>query len=92
MSDMIVSDKATMDDPVSSARGGSSSKLFDLRSLVAVVLGLYGLMLLVTGFFDSAATLTKAGGLQVNLYFGIILVLTSMFFVVWRMIAPIRPN
>ena len=77
-------------DPVSSAEEGASSKLFDLRVLIGIVLGIYGLMLFVTGLTDTKASLAKADGLPINLWFGIFLIVIAGVFFVWRRLAPIH--
>lgn len=77
-------------DPVTSAEEGASGTLFDLRVLIGVVLGIYGVMLFVTGLTDTKASLAKADGLPINLWFGVFLVVIAALFFIWRRVAPVH--
>ncbi|MBW8729795.1 MAG: hypothetical protein JF622_02085 [Terrabacter sp.] len=61
---------------------------FDIRNFIGALLGLYGLILLVMGIFGDQA-LQKTGGVNANLWAGIVLLLMSAFFFVWARIKPI---
>jgi uncharacterized membrane protein YidH (DUF202 family) len=64
--------------------------VFDIRALIGLLLGIYGVMLLVTGVVaTSQAELAKANGVNVNLYTGIGLVLASAVFFVWARLRPV---
>ncbi len=63
---------------------------FDVRNFIGALLGLYGVILLVTGlFFTSDADRAKADGVNVNLWAGIGLVLVSAFFLTWARLKPV---
>lgn len=64
--------------------------LFDVRSIIGLLLGLYGLVLLLTGIFGtSAAAKAKAVGVNANLWVGIALLIVGGFFLVWAITRPI---
>lgn len=61
-----------------------SNQLFDLRGLISLVLGLYGMLLFIAGLQDNPTTLTKAGGMPINLWMGVALLIVALLFVVWQ--------
>lgn len=61
---------------------------FDVRVLIAGLLGLYGLVLTVLGLTDGAAELAKADGLRINLWVGVALLTVAAFFAAWAALAP----
>ena len=63
--------------------------LFDIRFIIAVLLGLYGLIVLVNGLFTTDAQLDKADGLNINLYAGIGMIVVAATFVLWARLRPI---
>lgn len=65
------------------------TKLFDLRYVIAGLLGLYGVVLVVRGLFDGPAELARAAGTAVNLWTGIALVVVSALFLIWARVRPL---
>lgn len=63
--------------------------LFDIRFIIGALIGLYGVILVVTGFFTSDAQMEKADGLNINLYAGIGMVLFGVGFGVWARLRPV---
>jgi hypothetical protein len=63
--------------------------LFDMRIIIAGLIGLYGLIVLVTGFFTSDKQLDKADGLNINVAAGIGMIVVSVLFAVWARWRPI---
>jgi uncharacterized membrane protein len=63
---------------------------FDVRNFIGALLGIYGVILLVTGlFFTSDAAKSKADGVNVNLWTGIALIVVSAFFITWARLKPV---
>lgn len=63
---------------------------FDIRNIIGIVLGTYGVILTVMGlFFSSPEQLDKAGGLHANLIAGIVLVLVAAVFFTWTRLRPL---
>ncbi len=85
-----MSDQHRLDAPDPDEQRGQrhTAGAFDIRNFIGALLGLYGLILLVTGIFGDQA-LQKTGGVNANLWAGIVLLLMSAFFFVWARIKPI---
>ena len=74
-----------------SAQRGSG--IFDVRNIIAALLGIYGLVLLVLGIVDfTAEEAQKAGGINANLYTGIGMVVVAALMMLWSLLAPIVPT
>ena len=65
------------------------AKLFDLRYVIAGLLGVYGVVLVVRGLFDGPAELARAAGTAVNLWTGVSLVVVSAIFLIWARLRPL---
>ena len=63
---------------------------FDVRNFIAMLIGIYGAVLLAMGLFSTSATdLDKAGGLNVNLWAGLGMLLVAAAFVAWARLRPV---
>jgi hypothetical protein len=63
---------------------------FDIRNIIAGLIGFYGVVLVVTGLVDhSKAALAKAGSVNANLWTGIIMVVVAVVFVAWSRWRPV---
>jgi hypothetical protein len=63
--------------------------LFDIRFIIGALIGLYGLIVLITGLFTSDAQVQKADGLNINIYAGIGMLVVSAGFILWARLRPI---
>ena len=63
--------------------------LFDIRMIIGLLLGIYGVILVVTSFFTSQEQLDKADGVDVNLWTGIGLLVAGLAFAAWTRLRPI---
>jgi hypothetical protein len=63
--------------------------LFDIRVIIGGLIGLYGVILVITGFFTSDAQIAKSDGLNINLWAGLGMVVVSAGFIVWARMRPI---
>lgn len=63
--------------------------LFDIRFIIGALIGLYGLIILVTGFFTSDAQVARADGLNINILAGIGMIVVSVGFGLWARLRPI---
>jgi len=64
-------------------------RLFDLRFIIAFLFGVYGVVLVVVGLgFTTAEDLTKAQGVNINLWAGIAMVVLSAVFAGWAAVRP----
>jgi hypothetical protein len=82
-----VSDTTGPDDSSS-----ASKRLFDLRWLIAGMFVVYGIILSITGIFDSQAELSKAAGVRINLWTGIGMFIVGLVFAAWARWRPLRPE
>ncbi len=80
-----------MSSSTTSSSEGQAHKagLFDIRSIIGLLLGIYGVILVITSFFTSDEQMAKADGVDVNLWTGIGLVVASVVFIAWARLRPI---
>ena len=63
--------------------------LFDIRIIIGALLGLYGVILVITGLFSSDAQAEKAAGLNINVIAGAGMIVVAVCFAVWARLRPI---
>jgi drug/metabolite transporter (DMT)-like permease len=63
--------------------------LFDIRIIIAALIGVYGVILVITGLLSSDAQAEKAAGLNINVFAGIGMIVLSAAFIVWTRWRPI---
>jgi hypothetical protein len=68
----------------------AAAKLFDIRVLIGGLFTLYGVMLIIYGFFTSAAELAKAAGININLWLGLGMLVLGLLFLLWVRVAPTK--
>ncbi|MDN5915008.1 MAG: hypothetical protein L0I76_07855 [Pseudonocardia sp.] len=80
--------KAGADEPVST----TASSLFDLRNVIALLFGVYGIVLTINGIVsgNDPANLAKTGGSNLNLETGIAMLVIGALFVVWVLTRPLK--
>jgi hypothetical protein len=66
--------------------------LFDLRTVIGGLLGLYGVALFLMGLFASSATKSKAAGININLWAGLALLIAGALFLTWTLLRPLRAD
>ncbi len=76
------------DQNTPSAGAEHKAGAFDIRNIIALLLGIYGLVLVVMGVFADPE-LGKTGGVNANLYAGIGMVVVAVAFVLWARLKPI---
>lgn len=63
---------------------------FDIRNFIAALIGTYGLVLTAMGLFaTSEADLDRSGGLAVNLWAGVGMLVFAATFVLWARLRPV---
>jgi hypothetical protein len=67
----------------------SKANLFDIRNIIAALLGIYGVVLVIMSFTTSDSDLAKVSGVNANLWVGIGLLLFALFFSIWAYLRPI---
>ncbi|MDT0350918.1 hypothetical protein RM445_15410 [Pseudonocardia sp. DSM 45834] len=73
-------------------RPGLAAILFDLRSVIGLLFVVYGLVLTVLGLIgETPEELAKAGGLALNLWMGLSMLIVGIIFYVWAFVKPPMP-
>jgi len=68
------------------------AELFDIRTVIGALFAIYGVVCLITGIADfSAADKSRAGGININLWSGIGMVIVAALFIIWSLAKPFRP-
>jgi hypothetical protein len=63
--------------------------LFDIRFIIGALLGVYGIILVITGLFVSDSQIDKSDGLNINLVGGICMIIGAAAFIIWARVRPI---
>lgn len=63
---------------------------FDIRNIIGIVIGVFGVILVVVGlFFSPAEELAKSGGIRANLISGIVMTVFGVGFIAWSLLRPV---
>jgi hypothetical protein len=62
---------------------------FDIRVVIAALIGIYGLVLTILGVIADPAEVAKADGININLWGGIGMLAFAAVFVLWARLRPI---
>jgi quinol-cytochrome oxidoreductase complex cytochrome b subunit len=69
-----------------------SAILFDLRSVIGLLFVVYGVVLTVLGIIgETPDELAKAGGIALNLWTGLAMLIGGIIFYVWAFTKPPMP-
>lgn len=80
-----------MSVPSTKPKASRAASLFDLRWIIALLFGLYGIVVTVMGIgFTTQADLDKAGGINVNLWTGIPMLVVAILFALWAQLRPVQ--
>jgi hypothetical protein len=74
------------------ANGGTRHKAgaFDIRTFIGALIGIYGLVLTLVGILGpSDSQISKAGGVNINLWAGIGMIVVAAGFLVWAKVRPV---
>ena len=70
--------------PAPAGEGRHTAGAYDVRTVIAGLIGLYGIVLTVLGIVDySEADRAKTGDVNANLYAGIAMMVVALGFAVW---------
>jgi hypothetical protein len=79
-----------MTDSQDSSTGKKTAGAFDIRIIIAMLIGIYGVVLVVTGLVaTSDADLDKADGININLWGGLGMAAVAALFLLWARLRPI---
>jgi hypothetical protein len=63
---------------------------FDIRNVIAALIGFYGIVLIIMGLVaDSALQRAKTGDVNANLLAGIVMAVVAAVFAVWSRLRPV---
>src|SRR5215218_10402899 len=63
---------------------------YDVRTVIAGLIGLYGIVLTIMGLVgDNADDEAKTGGWNANLWSGIVMIIIAVVFAVWLLLRPV---
>ncbi|TCO45063.1 hypothetical protein EV646_109238 [Kribbella antiqua] len=62
---------------------------FDIRVVIATLIGIYGLVLTILGIIADPKEVDKAAGININLWGGIAMLAFAALFVAWARLRPI---
>jgi uncharacterized membrane protein len=63
---------------------------FDIRNLIAALIGFYGIVLVVVGLVDdSGRQQAKTGDVDANLWAGIVMVVVAALLLLWSRLRPV---
>lgn len=63
---------------------------FDIRAIIALLIGIYGVVLTLAGLLGTSdQDLSRAGGMNINLEAGIGMVVVAALFIVWARLRPV---
>jgi hypothetical protein len=63
--------------------------LFDIRVIIGGLVGIYGIILVLTGLFTGDTQIQKSDGLNINLVAGVCMILGAAAFIIWARVRPI---
>jgi hypothetical protein len=66
-----------------------AGNLFDLRRIIGGVFALYGVILVVLGIGASDESISKAAGINVNLWTGLGMLVVAALFLLWAFLRPL---
>jgi hypothetical protein len=64
---------------------------FDIRIVIAALIGIYGVLLTVLGIVEKQTEIDKAAGLNINLWGGVTMLVFAVLFPLWARWRPIVP-
>ncbi|MCU1473192.1 hypothetical protein [Amnibacterium sp.] len=67
----------------------ASTRRFDLRRILGALFLLYGVLTTIVGLVHGAADLTKTGGIAINLWAGIAMIVLGVLFLIWDRLSPV---
>jgi hypothetical protein len=63
---------------------------FDIRNIIAALIGVYGVVLVLMGIFDyNADQQTRTGDVNANLWAGLAMVVFAIAFALWSRLRPV---
>ncbi|WP_017594474.1 hypothetical protein [Nocardiopsis potens] len=80
-----------MSSPTPARNRTAAGLLTDIRTIIALLFTVYGAVLAVLGAAPSAEDLEKSGGLNINLWSGLGMLVFAAAFAGWAWLSPVAP-
>ena len=75
--------------PVKAPERRHTAGILDIRNIIGALLGIYGVILLLMGFFGDQDA-EKTGDVNANLWAGLAMLAFSIAFIAWARLRPVR--
>jgi hypothetical protein len=83
---MSSTQSSAADDTARAHKAGA----FDIRNFIGLLIGIYGVVLVIYGIIGSSATqLKKTGDININLWAGLAMMLVAAVFMTWARLRPV---
>jgi hypothetical protein len=71
--------------------GSAASRLFDLRTVIAVLFAIYGVIVTIMGFTSTTdEDIRRAGDINLNLWSGLGMLALAAAFAAWAFLRPLK--
>ncbi len=74
--------------PEIETQGRHTAGILDIRTIIGSLIGAYGVILTLMGLFADQET-DKTGGVNANLWAGLVMVVVGVVFVLWARLRPV---
>jgi hypothetical protein len=82
--------KAASAEAATTKRTRRYAGAFDIRTIIALLIGIYGVVLVLAGLLGTSdRDMSRAGGMNINLDAGIGMVVVAALFLVWARLRPV---
>ena len=81
-------DEPTAPDPDDTRLTRHTAGAFDIRNFIGALIGIYGVVLTLMGLFGDRAY-EKTGGVNANLWAGLVMLVVGAAFMTWARLRPI---
>ncbi|MDX3074881.1 hypothetical protein [Streptomyces sp. MI02-7b] len=72
-------------------KSATAARLFDVRRVIGGLFVVYGVLVTIAGITASDADITKAQGININLWAGIGMLVLGLAFLLWMRLSPPPP-
>ena len=83
------SSRAARTDDEERRRLIASTRRFDLRRILGALFLLYGVLVTIVGLVQPTQDMAKTGGIPINLWAGIAMLVLGVLFLVWDRLSPV---
>ncbi len=82
-------DADDLTDPAVAEEAVRATRRFDLRRILGGLFIVYGVVVTIIGLVHHATDNDKTGGIQINLWAGVAMLVAGVLFLVWDRLAPV---